>query len=37
MKKGYWVVAYTSISNESAVKSLWGIILDAAKRMGMLV
>ena len=21
MKKGYWVVAYTSISNESAVKA----------------
>jgi uncharacterized protein (DUF1330 family) len=34
MKKGYWVVAYTSISNESAVKAYGELAVLAVQSFG---
>ena len=34
MKKGYWVVAYTSISNESAVKAYGELAVLAVQQFG---
>ena len=34
MKKGYWVVAYTSISNESAVKAYGELAVPAVQSFG---
>src|SRR5277367_5855670 len=34
MKKGYWVVAYRSISDESAVKAYGGLALPAVESFG---
>jgi uncharacterized protein (DUF1330 family) len=34
MKKGYWIVAYRSISDESAVKSYGAIALPAVEAYG---
>ena len=34
MKKGYWVVAYRSISNESAVKAYGALAIPALESFG---
>jgi uncharacterized protein (DUF1330 family) len=34
MKKGYWVVAYRSISNESAVKAYGALAVQAVRSFG---
>ena len=34
MKKGYWVVAYRSISDESAVKAYAGLAVPAVQSFG---
>jgi uncharacterized protein (DUF1330 family) len=34
MKKGYWVVAYRSISNESAAKAYGALALPAVQALG---
>ena len=34
MKKGYWVVAYRSISNESAVKAYGALAVPAVQSFG---
>ena len=34
MKKGYWVVAYRAISDESAVKSYSGLAVPAVQSFG---
>ena len=34
MKKGYWVVAYRSISDESAVKAYGALALPAVESLG---